>query len=403
MRAFIGQDLVRKLPLKNEDIRDTKLPGFVVRCRTSGSHTYRVALRRGQWITLGKVTELEPHEARELARVKQSEGRLAKHGLADDPLSKAQPAVTLGTFITETYEPWVVQHRKSGALTVARLRVTFAEFLDTPLTGLSAFAVERWRSQRLKAGVTPSTVNRDLAGLRGALSRAKEWKVLTTHPLADVKAAKVDKTSYVRFLGADEETRLRKALTARDDKRRAERERANAWRVERGYAEWPALGPYTDHVTPLVLVALGTGMRFGELTGLTWADVDLGRALLTVRAESAKSGLGRHLPLNTDVVKVLTTWKPKDARADAYVFPGRDGGRLTDIKSAWKTLLKAAKVTAFRVHDCRHHFASKLAMAGVSLAVIRELLGHASLTMTIRYSHLSPDARAAAVAKLVGA
>ena len=74
---------------------------------------------------------------------------------------------------------------------------------------------------------------------------------------------------------------------------------------------------------------------------------------------------------------------------------------LEDIKSAWLPLVGAAKVSAFRFHDLRHTFASKLVMAGVDLNTVRELLGHADLKMTLRYAHLAPEHKAAVVAKLV--
>lgn len=73
------------------------------------------------------------------------------------------------------------------------------------------------------------------------------------------------------------------------------------------------------------------------------------------------------------------------------------------IKKAWKGVLKAANVSAFRFHDLRHTFASKLVMAGVDLNTVRELLGHKSITMTLRYAHLAPEHKAAAVETIVKA
>jgi integrase len=239
--------------------------------------------------------------------------------------------------------------------------------------------------------------------LRGALSRAVEWKLIPVHPLAGVKASKTDRRPLVRYLSADEEARLLAALETRDTKRRAERERANAWRRARGYALWPAFGTYSDYLSPLVRLALHTGLRRGELFGLTWADVDLTGARLTVRGESAKSGQTRYVPLNVTAAAVLATWREivKPATPAALVFSGADGAPLVDIKKAWGALMTAAKIERFRFHDCRHDFASKLVMAGTDLNTVRELLGHADLKMVLRYAHLAPEHTAAAVAKLV--
>jgi len=186
-------------------------------------------------------------------------------------------------------------------------------------------------------------------------------------------------------------------------KRREARAHHNAWCEARKLPAWPTYGTFTDHLRPLVLLLLHTGIRFGEACALTWRDVDLTGALLTVRGATAKSATTRHVPLNETVLKALKAWTPKGADADAYVFPGRKAGKLTDIKTAWKELLAhidGKPIANFRVHDLRHTFASKLVQAGVDLNTVRELLGHRDITMTLRYAHLAPEHRAAAVAKI---
>jgi integrase len=417
MRALIGPDILRDLEAKDRDIRDTKLTGFVLRCRASGQHSYLVQLGRGRWSTIGRVGKITPEAARLTADAMIS--AVSKNTLnlmAEDPTlalrdarAKARGALrptgtrrsTWGLFLDEHYGPWVTENRKTGDETLDRLKSRFAEFEALRLSELSGFAIEKWRSARLKAGVKPTTVNRDFAALRGALSKAVEWKLLKVHPMADVKDARTDRTGRIRYLDPAEETRLLKVLDGRDDRRRQERDRANAWRREREYDLLPTFGPYTDHLTPLVLVALHTGCRRGELLDLRWQDADLVASSLTVRGETAKSKQTRVLPLNATAVKVLRSWRPANAERDAYVFPGRDGGRMDDLKTAFLRLIRAADIRRFRFHDLRHTFASKLVMAGVDLNTVRELLGHSDIKMTLRYAHLAPEHKAAAVAKLV--
>jgi integrase len=403
MREIITSELLRGLqkapPTKVLDVYDTKVPRLVLRARPSGKHTYRIALGRGRWYTLGG-TDLFKSPA--LAR-DEAQKRLGEYAGGNDPrvAKRATRQLTFSGYLDEVYGPWLGQHRRTGGETFARLKSLFGALFGTlKLRELSAWHVEKWRSERLKKGRTPATVNRDLAALRGMLSRAVDWGHLPVHPLTRVKALSEDKTGRLRFLSANEEVRLVAALEARDAARRAQRERSNLWRQDRGYPRWTAHGTYTDHLTPMVLLALQTGLRFGELTGLRWRDVDLTHRLLTVVAEHAKSGKTRHVPLNDGAVSVVKVFQTGNVTAAAYVFPGADDERLIDVKTAWKPVLKTAAITEFRFHDLRHTFASRLVMAGVDLNTVRELLGHADLKMTLRYAHLAPEHKAAAVAKL---
>jgi integrase len=297
-----------------------------------------------------------------------------------------------------------------------RIRSAFRDLLDLKLSDLTTARVERWRVsrkfyyvghgasvKRRSREVKRSTINRDIKALRAALNRATEWGVLSSMPLGKIKFRVEDENAVVRYLSDDEERRLRRALVARDTGRRAGRESANKWRRERGYKEWVAYDTYTDYLAPLVLLALNTGLRRGELLQLRWRDLDLQRRLLTVRGEGAKTRQTRHLPLNSEATGVLKAWRPTAIEPDWYVFGGStEATPLGTVKKAWQGVLKSASVTSFRFHDLRHTFASKLVMAGVDLNTVRELLGHKSLAMTLRYAHLAPEHKAAAVEALVG-
>lgn len=398
MKANITTTLLRNLPEGQDmDIRDTKLPGFVLRLRNTGRHSYRVQYGRGKWLHLGRITDLTPIEAR--AEAKKVIGEAAK---GNDPgaTRRRAKAGTFGDFLTKVYGPWVTTHRKDGAATLARLQ-RLTDFATVKLPELSAWRVEGWRTKRLKAGRKPATVNRDMTALKAALNRAVEWGYLDANPLAKVKPAKVDHQGVLRYLSEDEEIRLRDALDQREERHREGRESANAWRTERGYPIKPDLRThaFTDHLKPLVVLALNTGLRRGELFNLTWPDVDLPKGTLTVRGEGAKSGKTRHVPLNAEALATLTAWKAQGA-GSGFVFPGDENKRLDNISSSWRKLCRDAGLVAFRFHDTRHSFASKLVMAGVDLNTLRELLGHGDIKMTLRYAHLAPEHKAAAVAKL---
>ena len=409
MKATITQKLVVTYQkqakegkvLKPVEINDTDLTGFILRVQPSGRVSYIVQLGRGKRITLGDAAILTPTQGRLKAKVAlgaQADGRDPKQALK---VEEAPSVPTLSKFLTDTYAPWAEANRKTGAGLVARIKACFlSEFGGTRIDQITAWNVEKWRKTRLAEGRAPATVNRDLSALKAALGRAVDWELIDRHPLAKVKPWKVDTHGVVRFLSPDEERRLREALARRDAGMRAARERGNQWRTVRHLEARPELGTYGDHLTPMVLISINTGIRRGELFGLKWSDVDLVRALLTVRGAGAKSGKTRHVPLNAEALEALKTWR-KQTEGDGLIFLGRTGGRLDNVKKGWAALLADARIAGFRWHDTRHHFASRLVQEGVDLNTVRELLGHSDLTMTLRYAHLAPEHKAAAVAKLV--
>jgi integrase len=409
----ITTELLRTLPREACDIADTKQRGLVIRCRPSGTHSYLVRAGRGKWITLGQVGKMTLSDARkEALRV------LSQVALGETPRQqpKAKTTPTLKAYLVDTYGPWVRQHRKTGDETITRITAAFTSLQGLPLDQLTTFVIEKWRTERRRANLTPGTINRDVAALRGALTQAVRWKIIKTHPFGDLTQLKIDSLPRVRYLLPDEAMRLHNALVARDDTRRQERATANEWRQARGHIVYPPFGTYTDHLHPLVMLALHTGLRRGELFSLEWLDVNLDGRLLTVRGTGDENGTGtksghtRYVDLNATAVDVLTMWRidrlaflSQDALTSALVFPSASGTRMDNVQSAWEKVLKAAEITAFRFHDLRHTFASWLAIAGVDLNTIRELMGHADLKMTLRYAHLSPGHRRAAVDRLVSA
>lgn len=152
-----------------------------------------------------------------------------------------------------------------------------------------------------------------------------------------------------------------------------------------------------DHLKPMVLLSMNTGMRQGEVFKLTWSNVNFETKHLTVTGQTAKSGKIRHIPLNSEAFEVLEKWRNQNADGNRYVFANRQGEPFDNVKKGWAKVLKSATIEDFRWHDLRHHFASRLVMAGVNLNTVRELLGHSSYAMTLRYAHLSAEHKAVAV------
>jgi integrase len=402
MRALIGNSLVKRLrpSAKPFEVRDTRVKGFLLRIQPSGAMTYYAVYGRGKRISLGRADALSPDRARERAR-----DVLAGVQFGEDPMDERRlaKAHSLRSFVDEVYEPWAQANIRTASATVARLNASFAEHLDKQLGDLTPWIIEKWRAARIRDGAKAATVNRDLDDLKSSLTKAVAWGLIEANPIASVKRAKVDARRSPRFLSPEEESRLRCALDDREERIRRRRDSANAWRAERDYEPLPDLRGFVfvDYLKPLVLLSLHTGMRRGELFALTWGSIDLGAGRLTVHGTTAKSGTTRHIPLNSEAVAVLRAWRDQAAETSGLVFSGRAGAPLDNVRRSWEGVLRAAEVTRFRWHDLRHTFASKLVMAGVDLNTVRELLGHSDYKMTLRYAHLAPEHKAAAVAKLV--
>ena len=397
MRAIIGAKLLASKAAqpaaKPFEIYDSRLPGFTLRVQPSGVRSYYARLGRNRRVALGKVGQYKPDEARDrcekvLGNV--AHGRHPLHGL------DGAEGLTLGQFITDTYAPWVRAHRpRTAQLTLDRVELHFGKWSSRPLTDISVADVENWRTKRINEGIEPSTVRRDLDTLASVLTRAMKLGHIPDNVVRKVERPRIDRTPKVRYLDKDEEQRLRTALAERDQEMRAARTSANAWRRARKHELLPALPHYGDHLTPAVLLSMNTGMRRGELLSLHWSAVDFKGKQITIEGAIAKSQQTRHVPLNTEALEVLRQWK-EQAPSEERVFPIDTG-----FKSAWAPLLVRAKITSFRWHDLRHHFASRLVQAGIPLNTVRELLGHGSLAMTLRYAHLAPDQKREAVARLV--
>jgi integrase len=412
MRAKLDRECLRKAEDRaandpkavTYDILDTDDRGFLARVTPKGviSFGIRYSDANGKQcrLSLGMTfPNTTVSAARAAAKTKLAEIELGIE-VARNDAGKKHKGLTLDQFISDHYSDWLIANTKSGKLRAAAIRAAFPALLTKPLTDITAIMIEKWRTERMKGGISASTTNRNITALRGLLSRALDWDLIPKHPLASVKMLQ-EPSGKVRWLSADEEARLRAALDAREERDRAGRDTANQWREKRKYDLLPDLreAPFVDHLKPMVLVSINTGLRQGELFNLEWPVIDFANAIVTIKGENAKSGEDRHIPLNDEALATLTQWRAQTA--GALVFPGPTGAAITEIKTAWSKLLKDAKIEGFRWHDMRHHFASRLVMAGVDLNTVRELLGHADIKMTLRYAHLAPEHKAAAVQKLI--
>jgi len=133
------------------------------------------------------------------------------------------------------------------------------------------------------------------------------------------------------------------------------------------------------------MVALTTGMRWGEILGLKWDYIKLENRLIIL--PMTKNNTVRVLPINDTLHRILSEMPEKSG----YVFGNGKGGHVGDIKRSFASAYRKAGITDFRFHDLRHTYASHLAIREVYIRALQELLGHKTLAMTQRYSHLAPE------------
>lgn len=224
------------------------------------------------------------------------------------------------------------------------------------------------KGRKQSKGLSRKTLNNHLAVLRKLLDVAVEWEILAHLPR--IKWLKVEEPEF-DFLTFREADRL----------------------IESADPEFKAM----------IHVALKSGLRLGELRGLTWDSVDLVGGKLVVRRAvvrgkmvSPKSGKKREVPLCDATIRVLKAHRHLKSK---QVFCQADGKALTKNMCKWP-LWRACRRAGLRQiswHVTRHSYASHLAMLGVPLKVIQELLGHARIDTSLRYSHLSPDVKRDAV------
>lgn len=297
-------------------------------------------------------------------------------GLAIDADDKPTEVTTLGEFADQEFMEYAGNNNKPSEQASKRsvlrhhLRPAFGA---VRLDAIDSRAVESYKAAKLASGLNRKTINNHLTILRKLLHLAVEYGVLTAVPR--LKWFKTADPGF-DFLDFEEADRL---LTASGEDR------------------------------TLLLVAVRTGLRLGELRALRWQDVDLVAGRLNVRQAvtkkhavgTPKNGREREVPLAESVRQAL---KAHRHLRGPLVFCNEGGDMLTEGEVRWP-LERACKRAGLRdvgIHVLRHTFASHLAMRGVPVKTIQELLGHRTIQTTMRYAHLAPEVRRDAVELLDG-
>lgn len=304
-------------------------------------------------------------------QVRKSSGT-ADRRLADAILSKIKVQIVEGQYFERTtaeshtfielmdrYEKEHVarklRHRGLKGY-MANLRGFFGTY---NLDEITPKVIVAYKNKRYEDGMAPATINRELSNLKKAFNLAmREWEWCEQNPVARVSMEK-ENNKRDRWLNEEEVMQLLEAC-----------------------APW---------LHDLVLFALNTGMRMGEILELTWRGVDLTRRTVTVFR--SKNGERRTIPVNQTVLTMLTAKAKVRSLVTDRVFCSKaytpmESGHL---RRAFRLALSKAKIEDFRFHDLRHTFATTLVQSGIDLYKVQRLLGHKSPIMTQRYAHHFPE------------
>ena len=227
-------------------------------------------------------------------------------------------------------------------------------FDDLKLSEITPSKISEYKSLRRSEGAKTATIARELEVLRHALNLAvREWEWLERNPFEKVKIERPN-NKIERWITKDEEERLLK-----------------------NSPEW---------LKEIIIFALNTGMRQSEI----WSEVDIFRRTVTVLESKNKEK--RTIPLNQTGFLLLRK-KSKVRNISGYVFASKAGTKIhpRNLLRAFYTAREKAGLEDVRFHDLRHTFATRLVQNGIDLYVVKELLGHKSITMTMRYVHHYPE------------
>jgi integrase len=263
----------------------------------------------------------------------------------------------------EKYLKEVVPLMRSVRSESIRVRRWVRDLGSKPLGQITRAELETWqREARLKC--KPATVNRELGRLRHMFNRAVDWGMLEESPMNGLKFLR-ENNARQRYLSLDECERLIQACISL-------------------------------RVQTIVVIALHTGMRMGEILSIRHRDLDFRSGLILI--PDSKNGEPRHIPMDSTVASLLAGYHRHPS--SELVFANKAGGRFLEVRQGFKNACKRAGISDLHFHDLRHSFASHWMMTGGEIYALKEILGHKSILMTQRYAHLSPAFKRAAINRM---
>ncbi len=274
-------------------------------------------------------------------------------------LEKTKKAILFDRLL-EDYLKYAEDNHRSYKRDVTISKVLLKFFSKMPLSNVTSWHVEKFKSQRKEEGKSLSTINRELTVLKRVFNLGIEWKLTTQNPVKGVKFFKIP-LEKLRVLSEEEFQRL--------------------------------FNSATPHLRPILLTAVSTGMRRGEVLNLRWDDIDFKTGVIFVR--DSKSYESRAIPMSENLKEGLK--QLRNGSDNEYLFCNLDGTPIESVNRSFHTARKRSGIAYCTFHCLRHTFATRAVMAGVDIVTVQELLGHKTIAMTKRYSHPTPEHKKKAV------
>lgn len=406
-KTKITDSEIRKLRI-GSTLRDTEINGLQARKRAK-KISFRVEYHspvtgKRRYLTLGAYGAITLTQARDAAKK-----ALGKVSQGIDPQEEksnlrkranSEKERTLEHWLENGYKERVPDARYTEIKRI--LNKHFQSWLPRPMDSLTRNEAETWLRDYVGG---PSGANRRMNDLRGVITHAVKAGVLSTHPLTNTEKLKTDNNQPRKPLTKAEEKRLLEAIERREERRREERLRYIEWQKERGHETLEPHGALTDHIKPIILTVLNTGLRQGEVFNLYAEDIDFEAAIPVITVigldpESGrrnKAGTTRHIPINKTLAPILEAWL-RQTKPKKFLFPSpKTGGRLDNIKKSLEGLMSEARIKGKKLHAMRHTFGTKLVNKDADLITLQELMGHADINTTRKYLHTNNKRKSAAV------
>lgn len=305
--------------------------------------------------------------------VKQAKDRVktlrAKMALGEDitAIRTKKRTICWPELFQDHYLPYKKSHGKKSLKYDIEMNVRIsARFKDTPLNKLSAVSVREFHAELRDSGLSPATADHYLKLMRHALNLAMDWDLVKSNPAAKVKLFNQTR-KITRALDEEELARLMKVLTTHKNRMACH----------------------------FFMLSLALGTRKGELLLAEWKHVNRSKKTLFIPGGNAKSSRDRHVFLSDFALHVLDQLGTKGKYPYLFVSK-RTGKRLTTVSKQWEQIRVLAGIEDCRVHDLRRTHATLLGEAGVNAMLIKDALGHSSVTTTQIYVSPHDEARSRA-------